>query len=51
MAYEDIALADQPHSSHDQRKPIGIGHEAALDGKLKRIDEDIINAVLLVLWS
>ena len=35
MPYEDIALTDQPDGSHDQRGPIGIGHETAheIDGK------------------
>ena len=28
MAYEDITLADQPDSGHDQRRPIGVRHEA-----------------------
>jgi len=38
MAYEDIALTDQPHGSHDQCGPIGIGHEAAhkIDGKAQK---------------
>ena len=30
MAYEDIALTDQPDGSHDQRAPISVGHEAAV---------------------
>ena len=35
MAYENIALTDQPDGSHDQRWPISVGHEAAheIDGK------------------
>jgi hypothetical protein len=35
MAYEDIALTDQPNGRHNQRRPISIGHEAAqeINGK------------------
>src|SRR5262245_40686607 len=28
MAYDDITLADQPDGGHDERRPIGVRHEA-----------------------
>jgi hypothetical protein len=38
MAYEDIALTDQPDGSHDRHWPIGFAHEAAhkIDGKAQK---------------